>query len=133
VIFEKSEEAFRPIFSRNLQGGYRREVFIAFTDENTLYFEQPKTLERMDVRRRRTDRYPADGMPTEIFIDDEKQLLYMCLRLENNARLDVYTLRGMFLTSYFIPEDASVSLREGSAYMISEGEIRRIDILEGTE
>ncbi len=131
VVFTKSEEVFRPLFSRNVESEYRREVFISYNGSNSLSFEQPGELVFMDVRRRRSFSFPVDGTPVSVELDKGRKTVFITLRTAQSGRLDLYTTRGLFLASFFVPLSSGIELDHESIYFTSRDIIRRVNIVGG--
>jgi hypothetical protein len=131
VVFSKSDNGYQPNYSETLESKYRREIFVTYSEDRNLYYEQPGFLKRLDLKRKETHSFVLAGIPSEMFFDMDNKLIIIQSYAGERGKIDIYTSGGMFLSSFHIPADTSTFLHNGKIYFTNVDRIQRVDILRG--
>lgn len=131
VIYRKDETGYRPYHSEELKGDSRRETFIQFTDEHTLFYEQPSSLVQYDIPRKESRSFPTAGTPRKIIINEQKRLLMFHHAGEGQGTFDIYTASGMPLSHFQLPQNAYVHFLKGSLFFTVGDRVKKIDMRGG--
>lgn len=128
VIYRQGETGYRPHYSEILEGNYRRETFIQFADEKTLFYEQPESLVQYDISRKEAAHFKISGVPREVIVYEKGQLIIINHAGDSEGSLDIYTTSGMPLSYFHMPQDTYIHFHEGSLFFTEEKKIKKIDI-----
>jgi len=130
-IFEKKDQSFAPVFSRNLDTDFRREVMIDFSDDGRyLILEGPNEVSVLDMNNRSSYSLPTSGRLKNISAANE--ILITLSEVGGSTIFQVSGLPNQQLYSELIStEDVFLRQIDEHLFLAIDGHLVRIDVLEG--
>ncbi len=128
VLFQRREEGYVPVFSKELENAMRRELFMQFSDSSVyLFYEREETLFRLAVNRKKTeDRFPLTGRPIRIASSRPYGVQYIHSGNREEAVIDVYSEGGMRVNRIFVDPGSTAAFHGTSIFFQRNGFIHQL-------
>lgn len=130
-VFEKKDQGFAPIFTRNLDTDFRREVIIAFSEDGRyLLLEGFNEVSVLDMNKRSSYSLPTNGRLKHFSTANE--ILVTLSGVGGSTIFQVSGLPNQLLYSELLStEDVFLRQIDEHLFLAINGHLVRIDVLEG--
>ena len=132
VLFQRREEGYVPVFSKELENAIRRELFMQFSDSASyLFYEQEEALYRLAVNRKKPEKqFPLTGRPIQIAFSRPYGIQYIHSENREEAVIDVYNDGGMRVNRIFVDPGSTAAFHDTSIFFQRDGFMHQLYIGE---
>lgn len=119
IILEERKGEYKPVNHFELDYQYRRTVSMNFSsDNNRIFFENPKGINVYDVDARNLDFLEGSGHLVEIFVDEKTGFYSLLVAKDSFGELNILTPSDRIFAMHKIPGQVFYFRKKGDNYYL---------------